>query len=79
MLFPVVLRPGPPRLAVVRINGGMRCDLTLEPLDCADPEADFPCHHADADPLRELAPRQIDLVGLGTGAAKPPAARCRPC
>jgi|SoiMethySBSTD1v2_1073268.scaffolds.fasta_scaffold284612_2 hypothetical protein len=78
MLFPVVMR----RRGVWRwfaSTGGMRCDLTLEPLDCADPEADFPCHLADADPLRELAPRQINLVGLGTGAAKPPAARCRPC
>jgi hypothetical protein len=48
MLFPVVLRPWPKRLAVVRINGGMRCDLTLEPLDCDDPEVDFLCHLADA-------------------------------
>ena len=27
----------------------MRCDLTLEPVDRVDPEADFPCHLADAD------------------------------
>jgi hypothetical protein len=39
----------------------------------ADAEPYFPCHFANADAFGEFAPRQLNLVRLGTRPAKRPA------
>jgi hypothetical protein len=64
----VVLAPGGGVDRWICSNRGMRCGLTLEPLNRADPKADLPCHLADTD-----ASSRRGALGKQAGQAS----RCR--
>src|SRR5262245_2502138 len=48
----------------------MSPDLAFKSVDGTNAEANLPRHLADADPLGQLSPCALDLVGFGTGPAQ---------